>query len=260
MDVDLTLDIAIKVAEDAGRLLMGYFGKSIRREAKSVGNFVSEADRKAEELIVSKLKRHFPDSGFLAEEGTLEDSKNGLTWVIDPLDGTNNFLHGFPHWAVSIGATWNGSPLLGVIHHPPMREMMAAGLGRGCWLDGRKVTVSKVRHIPEALLATGFSYDTGETLRRSMRMFQAFQDNGQTIRRPGAAALDLACVAAGRFDGYWESGLKPWDCAAGLICVAEAGGTLSTYDGSDYVLGGHDLVVSNGLLHPEMLRRLKPFA
>lgn len=260
MDIQGALDTAVRAAEEAGKLLLSYAGRDLRAETKSVGNFVSEADRASEALITSRLLRDFPDSLVLGEEGGETPGSSGLSWIVDPLDGTNNFLHGVPHWAVSIGATYKGIPVAGVIHHPPMGEIFAARLGSGATLNGRKIRVSEVRRFPESLLATGFSYDEGEALRRSIRMFQAFQDHGQTLRRPGAAALDLAYVAAGRFDGYWESGLKPWDCAAGVVLVKEAGGRVTDYNGRPYEIGGYDILANNGLLHEEMLRRLKPYS
>ncbi|MGE4157966.1 MAG: inositol monophosphatase [Planctomycetota bacterium] len=260
MDLNRVLESAVRAAEEAGKLLMSYTGRALQAEAKSTGNFVSQADRASEDLIRQRLLRDFPNSHVLGEEGGETPGSSGLTWIVDPLDGTNNFLHGVPHWAVSIGATYKGIPVVGVIHHPPMGELFSARLGDGADLNGRRIRVSGVRRFPEALLATGFSYDEGEALRRSIKMFQAFQDHGQTLRRPGAAALDLAYVAAGRFDGYWESGLKPWDCAAGIVLVKEAGGTVSDYAGRPYEIGDNDILVSNGALHEEMLRRLKPFA
>jgi myo-inositol-1(or 4)-monophosphatase len=257
MNLDKTLDIASDIAQQAGKLLMQLSGKVQGIRQKGKGNFVSEADKKAEELILEKLQQHFPGSSFLAEESGEIDTSHELTWVIDPLDGTTNYLHGFPHWAVSIGALWKNKPFLGVIYHPPLNEIFTAVLGRGSRLNRHKINVSKVRRLPESLLATGFAYDTGEALRRSMKLFKAFQDHGQSLRRPGAAALDLAAVAAGRFDGFWESGLKAWDSCAGIVLIAEAGGKISDYTGKPYHPGDPDLCVSNGLLHEEMLRRFK---
>jgi len=260
MDIDLTLDTAISVAQSAGKLLLSYSKRSVKIESKGQGNFVSEADKASEKFIIEKLLAKFPCSSVLAEEGGSIEGNTPLKWIIDPLDGTTNFLHGYPHYAVSIAASWNDILFAGVVYHPSLDETFSAGLGRGAFLNGQKISVSSNRRIPESLLVTGFSYDTGDKLRRSMKMFQAFQDNGQTLRRTGSAALDLAYVAAGRFDGFWETGLFPWDCSAGILMIQEAGGMVSDYANNPYILGGPDILTSNGLLHQEMLRRLQPFS
>lgn len=261
MDIDRTLDVAIQVAETAGKLLLDYSKRQLRVEVKGQSNFVSEADKASEALIINKLSQAFPGCSFLAEEGGGNtEGDTPLKWIIDPLDGTTNYLRGYPHYAVSIAATWNNTLFAGVIHAPTVNETFSTGLGRGSFLNGRKMKVSNIRRVPDSLLSTGFSYDTGDKLRRSMKMFQTFQDNGQTIRRPGSAALDLAYVAAGRFDGFWESGLKPWDCAAGVLMIQESGGKVTNFADEPYELGGNDILSSNGVLHTEMLRRLRPFA
>jgi myo-inositol-1(or 4)-monophosphatase len=260
MDIERTLAACTTTARKAGQLLLDYSTREVKTETKGRGNFVSEADKAAEKFIIETLTAQFPDAAIHAEESGKREGSSPLKFIIDPLDGTTNFLHGFPHYGVSIAASWNGLVFAGAVYHPPLDDMFTASLGNGSFLNERKIQVSQNRRISECLLVTGFSYDTGDKLRRSMKMFQCFQDNGQTLRRTGSAALDLAYIASGRFDGYWETGLFAWDCAAGILLVQEAGGEVTDYANNKYELDSPDLLASNGLLHKEMLRRLEPFA
>jgi len=220
---------------------------------KGEKDLVTEVDRRCEELIVGRLKGAFPDHGFLAEENRYETGEFPYTWIIDPLDGTTNYAHGFPWFCVSIALERGGEIVLGVICHCMMDELFAAVKGGGAFLNGRSIRVSDHAPLSRSLLATGFPYDRTRDNENNFQNFVNFQLAARAVRRAGAAALDLAYVAAGRLDGYWECKLKPWDVAAGLLLVREAGGTVTNQAGGAYSVYDHRIVASNGAIHEEML-------
>jgi myo-inositol-1(or 4)-monophosphatase len=251
------LEAAIAAARAAGALqkekLWGEHSISFKGEI----DLVTEVDRCCEELIVTSLRNSFPDHGFLAEENVYDSGSFPFKWIIDPLDGTTNYAHGFPWFCVSIALEHEDEILLGVIYHCMMDELFTAVKGEGAFLNGSRIRVSNREPLRRSLLATGFPYDRTRDNENNFQNFMNFQLSARAVRRAGAAALDLAYVAAGRLDGYWECKLKPWDVAAGALLVAEAGGEVSNQAGLPYSIYDHRIVASNGLIHGEMLEVLK---
>ena len=247
------LDTAIRAARRGGTVLMEKLGTDLRIDHKGAVDLVTEADRAAEQAIVAEIRDRFADHDILAEEGDYGQRRNDHCWIIDPLDGTTNFAHGFPWFAVSIGLEIAGQIVIGVVLNPHNNELFVAERGAGAFLTDRRLSVSRVERLDRSLLATGFPYDRKETAANNYDNFVNFQQAAQACRRPGVASLDLASVAAGRFDGYWEMKLKPWDVAAGSLLVAEAGGMLSDFAGGDFDIHGREVVASNGLIHQSML-------
>lgn len=251
------LEKAVALAREAGTFQKSKLWQPFKIEHKGTIDLVTEVDRASEDLLVNGLRHAFPDHDFLAEENVYQDRGASHKWIIDPLDGTTNFAHGFPWFAVSIGLEIDGEICLGVIYHAMMDELFTAVKGEGAFLSGNRLRVSERTKLQEALLATGFPYDCATDGENNFANFINFQLNCRGIRRAGAAALDLAYVAAGRFDGFWECKLKPWDVAAGQLLVQEAGGRVTSYDGSPYSAYNHRIVASNGLIHDEMLAVLE---
>lgn len=245
-----------RIARDAGELLMGRFGQGVAVEMKGEIDLVTEMDRGSEELIVGRLASEFPGTSILAEEGHRStDSGSGL-WIVDPLDGTTNYAHGFPVFAVSIAFERAGVIELGVVFDPTRQECFTAVRGSGAALNGRPIHVSPRSDLGASLLATGFPYDIRTSAGNNLAEFSRFALRARAIRRAGAAALDLAYVAAGRFDGYWEAKLAPWDVAAGSLLVTEAGGFVTGYAGEPAVIRTGRLVASNGHIHSAMIATL----
>lgn len=255
------LSAAIEAATEAGALLRTGFGHAIVVERKEgQHNLVTDYDHRAEGLIVRQLRQRFPRSHLWAEESgrSCAGSTETLWWLVDPLDGTVNFAHGIPIFCVSIAAIYGEELLCGVIYQPMVGELFTAVRGEGAWLNGRRLQVSDTGSLREAILVTGFPYDVAENPGKCIDHFVRFLRLGIPIRRLGSAALDLAYVAAGRFDGFWEIALNPWDVAAGVLMVQEAGGRVTHYDGSSYRLHPRaSIVASNGRLHEQMLAVLR---
>ncbi len=244
---------AQSLARVAGDLQRESLCKPLSIEYKGEIDLVTEVDRGCEELLVKGLKGSFPEHDFLAEENLYESLGSSHKWIIDPLDGTTNFAHGFPWFAVSIALEVNGEVVLGVVYHTMMDEMFTAVKGGGAFVNGRRISVSRRSPLRGSLLASGFPYDSATDRENNFAHFVNFQMHARGIRRAGAAALDLAYVAAGRLDGYWEAKLKPWDVAAGQLLVKEAGGVVTGFSGEDYSVYNHRILASNGLIHDEML-------
>jgi len=254
------LNFAIQTARDAGSLLAERFGRALQVTNKSELDLVTESDLASERLIIDRIKTYYPRHAILAEESGASnpedrETQNEWLWIIDPLDGTTNYAHGYPCFCVSMGLEHNGRMEVGVVYDPMRDEMFTAERGAGASLNGRRIQVSAVRHLAGALLCTGFPYDVRERSEFA-RHFANFIMNAQGVRRDGAAALDLAYVACGRFDGFWEEGLKPWDVAAGALLVEEAGGRVSNYAGGPLSIYVPPIVASNGLLHEQMMHVL----
>jgi len=243
-------------AKDAGDVLMRYFRKKIQIQEKPGAGIVTAADKAAEKLILSRLSRKYPKSSIITEESGEYRRDENHCWVIDPLDGTSNYAHGFPWFCVSIGLYEEGKPRAGVIYHPTLNEMFYAEAGEGAYLNGKSIRVSRTKRIESSLLATGFYYSKGKDLAKQVEIFRRMNEAARGVRRPGSAALDLAYVACGRFDGFWERGLSPWDVAAGFLLVNEAGGEISNYKGRPTGLHDKEVVASNRLLHRTMVRAL----
>ena len=258
--MDVLLNFAIQTALDAGRLLAARFGRSLQISNKSELDLVTESDLASERLIIDRIKTHYPRHAILAEESgssgpTSEGTHDEWRWVIDPLDGTTNYAHGYPCFCVSMGLEHQGRLQLGVIYDPIRDEMFSAERGEGASLNGKRIQVSANSSLASALLCTGFPYDVRERSEFA-RHFTNFIMNAQGVRRDGAAALDLAYVAAGRFDGFWEEGLKPWDVAAGVLLIEEAGGRVTNYLNEPFNIFTPPILASNGLIHEEMMRVL----
>lgn len=251
---DALLEVAVAAGQEAGALLLAYAGTGFHIEYKNPINLVTDADRAAEQCVIDRIKSYFPTHRFLAEErGHLEEAQSPYLWVIDPLDGTTNFAHGYPVYCVSIGLEYEGRCVLGAIFDPTRNELFTAIEHRGAQLNGRPIHVSATAALDKSLLVTGFAYDIRETPRNNLDHFVKFALKARGIRRTGSAALDLCYVAAGRFDGFWEVRLNPWDLAAGSVIVREAGGRLTDFSGRDLSIYGQELVASNGRIHEAML-------
>ena len=253
------LNTAVKAARKAGSIITRASADldqlTVRRKRQN--DFVSEVDHAAEEAIIRVLREAYPTHDILAEESGAQDSGSEYVWVIDPLDGTTNFLHGFPQYCVSIGLLHKGVPFQGVVFDPNRNELFTASKGVGAYMNDRRLRVSKTDRLENALMATGFPFREVGQLDEYLRMFKQMTLGTQGIRRPGAAALDLAWVAAGRVDGFWEMGLSPWDMAAGALLVREAGGLVGDFDGEDRFLDNGRVVASNGKLFSAILQVLK---
>ncbi|MBX6422353.1 inositol monophosphatase family protein [Thermosulfurimonas sp. F29] len=256
MDLEFLLEVAEEAARRAGIFLREHFTQPHRIGYKGKIDLVTEADPEAERLIVEILQTRAPDFPVLGEEVARAEPR-GLYWLVDPLDGTTNYAHGFPWFGVSLAFMENKEPLVGVVYHPMQEEMFTAVRGRGATLNGRPIRVSDTVLPERALLATGFPYTIHEDPPGVIELFRAFLLRVRGIRRAGAASLDLAYVACGRFDGFWEPLLKPWDTAAGVLLVEEAGGRVSDYLGEPYHPFKKHVVASNGKIHDFMVELTK---
>jgi myo-inositol-1(or 4)-monophosphatase len=248
------LEIAVEAAREAGAHLATEFDRPKQITYKGDVDLVTESDRRSEALIVAKLRNHFPQHGIVGEEGGREDGgveRPRYCWHVDPLDGTTNFAHGYPCFAVSIGLLDAGEPIAGVVFNPFSDELFTAVRGEGAYLNQKRIHVSTVETLSKSLVATGFPT---HKVRNStnIQYYWEFTVRSHGVRRDGSAALDLASVAAGRFDGFWEFGLHSWDTAAGMLLVTEAGGTVSMLSGRPYHPGDPDVLASNGRIHTEM--------
>jgi len=252
------LNIGIRAARRAGEVIVRSMNRLHQLEVrrKDRNDFVTEVDLRAEAEIVNIIRSAFPDHGILAEEQS--DGRDEFVWIIDPLDGTTNFIHGFPQFAVSIGLQKRGRMECAVIYDPLKQELFTAAQGDGAKLDDRRIRVSQQPSLEGALIGTGFPYRANmQWLDAYMGMFKVLTQQAAGLRRPGAASLDLAYVAAGRLDGFWELGLSPWDTAAGMLLITEAGGLISTLNGGEYQHGGH-IVAGNPKIHPALLSAIAP--
>ena len=248
------------LAIGAGNVLMRYFSKKHRVEVKPNAGIVTEADKAAEAYLIKNILRKFPKSSIITEETGEYHGDSGLLWITDPLDGTSNYAHGFPWFCVSIGVYLHGKPRAGVIYQPFTRELYYAEKGKGAFLNGKRIYVSRTKSLKEALLGTGFYYSKARSLKAEVEVFREMNEVALAVRRPGSAALDLACVAAGRFDGFWERGLSSWDVAAGFLLVEEAGGKVTNYQGEPTTIFDKYCLASNGLVHKRMqsiVRKIK---
>jgi myo-inositol-1(or 4)-monophosphatase len=245
---------AIEAANTAGAILLDLARRGFRILHKDAVNLVTDADRQAEEAIVERLGKAYPSHQILAEEkGIHHRSESPFKWVIDPLDGTTNYAHGYPAYCVSIGLEYMGRPILGVVLDPTRQELYVGAAGDGASLNGARLHVSQTASLNQALLVTGFAYDIRDTPQNNLDHFVRFALRAQGLRRTGSAALDLCYVAAGRFDGFWELKLHPWDMAAGVVIVQEAGGRVTDFKGGEHSIYGEELLATNGLIHDEVL-------
>ncbi len=248
---------AVDLARKAGLLLKEKFSQTHIIDYKGDINIVTEADKMSEVLIMEAISRQFPDHGILSEESPAVTGAGKIRWIVDPLDGTTNYAHGYPVFCVSIALEIEDKIVLGVIYDPMRDDMFVAARGEGAFLNEKKIAVSSVKDLSRSLLATGFPYDIRESKENNLDYFNAMAVKVQAIRRAGAAALDLAYLAAGRFDGFWELKLKPWDTAAASLMVEEAGGVISDITGGKWHLQSPAILASNGLIHEQMIRILQ---
>ncbi len=241
------------IAREAGRLLMGYFARHVTIEYKGEVDLVTEADRASEKLIVERLRARWPEHGIVAEEGTRSEMDAEYRWYVDPLDGTTNFAHGYPVFCVSIAlARQDGQLAVGVLYDPTRDEMFAAERGLGATLNGQPIHVSQTKVLAESILGTGFPSHKRHK-NPNIHFYHQITLRSHGVRRAGSAALDLANVACGRYDGFWEFNLNPWDTAAGALLVQEAGGTVTRFDGSAFRLDSREVLASNDLIHQELI-------
>jgi myo-inositol-1(or 4)-monophosphatase len=254
------LDLAIRAAREAGAILQEYAARGFQITNKGRINLVTEADLASERHIKELISSQFPTHRILAEESGVSaqvETSDDYCWIIDPLDGTTNFSHGFPCYAVSIGIEHQGVMVAGVIYDPTRNEMFAAEHGAGATLNGERIRVSDIDHLERALLVTGFPYDVRERMDVYMPAWRKFLEKAQGVRRLGAAAIDMCAIASGRMDGFWELGLNAWDTAAGWVIIEEAGGLVTKMDGSPFDNYSASLLCTNGKIHKEMLTVLE---
>ena len=258
-----TVNIAVRAARRAGDIIQRatLHMDELTVTTKSQNDYVSEVDKNAEEAIISIIRKAFPDHDILAEESGSDDSHNSdFQWIIDPLDGTTNFLHQFPQYSVSIACKYKGRLEHAVVFDPQKDELFTATRGQGAQLNGRRIRVSQQRGLEGALLGTGFPFKSERNLDIYLEMFRSMIVPTAGLRRAGSAALDLAYVAAGRLDGFWELGLNPWDMAAGILLIQEAGGLVSDIEGGHRFLETGHVIAANPKVFKEMVKTLHPMA
>ncbi len=247
------LDAAEAIAREAGTLIAELSTKPLEIKYKRRSDLVTIADKQSEKLIVGHLRAKFPDHNIVAEEGGNHQSTSGYCWYVDPLDGTTNYAHGFPVYSVTLGLAYRDEVIAGVVFDPTRNEMFSAERGAGAFLNGQRLQASSAENLSESLVGTGFPpFASNHDL--NVEFYFRFTELSHGVRRAGSAALDLCSVAAGRFDGFWELKLNPWDKAAGTLMVTEAGGKISDVRGGAFKLLGDDVFASNGLVHDEMLK------
>lgn len=249
--------VAIDAAKKAGQIQTNYYGRSYSVEYKGESNPVTAVDKLCEEAIVQKILDAFPEHDILTEESPFNGKGSRWRWIIDPLDGTTNYLHGFPFFSVSIGLEMDGEIMLGAVHAPVFDELYYAKKGGGAFLNGSRISVSSTDELRKSFLGTGFPYDVRENVDSYLRYFRQFVSRSYSIRRPGSASIDLCYLAAGRFDGFWELKLHPWDVAAGSLIVREAGGKVTDFKGQPYSIYSEEILASNGLIHEQMLQVIR---
>jgi myo-inositol-1(or 4)-monophosphatase len=247
------LDAAIEIAQEAGKILREEFERTPDITYKGDVDLITQADKRSEQAIVERLQKYFPEHAVAAEEGTGRNTDSEFRWHVDPLDGTTNFAHGYPCFSVSIALAQREALVAAVVYNPFYDELFAAARGAGATLNGKRIYVSKVDTLATGLLCTGFPVHK-RLASPNIHYYYDFTLRSHGVRRDGSAALDLASVAAGRFDGFWEFGLKPWDTAAGVLLIEEAGGKVTDFAGHPYHLGGPMILATNGLIHEEMRR------
>ena len=250
-------ELAILAAKDAGRMLRDNFGKTQEVEYKGIVNIVTEVDFQSEDRIISLIKGEYPDHSILTEESKGHETPSDYKWIIDPLDGTTNYAHGYPFVCVSIALEVNGDVVLGVVYDPLRDELFTAEKGNGAYLNGNRIRVSETDELIRSLLSTGFAYNIRETAENNLNHYCNFALRVQGIRRDGAAALDLCYTAIGKFDGFWELYLAPWDMAAGSLIVSEAGGKVTNFTGEGFSIYFKEIVASNGRIHNDMIKILQ---
>jgi myo-inositol-1(or 4)-monophosphatase len=246
-------ETAIEAARRGGAVLQQKHGQHIEIKHKGEIDLVTEADTLSEEVIITLIEERYPYHYILSEEKGTRKRSSPYKWIIDPLDGTTNFAHGYPMFCVSVGLEYEGEVILGAVYDPIANEMFSTKKGGGAFLNGKRIHVSEVKDLSEALLTTGFPYDIRQDTVDNINYFSNFCRKAQAVRRPGSAALDLCYVASGRFDGFWEMKLFPWDVSAGALLVEEAGGKVTDFNGNTFDIYAREVLASNGLIHQDMI-------
>lgn len=255
--MELSLSLVELWTKQAGEIVKMGWGRTHDIDYKADSDLVTEFDRMTEEFLANLIQTNFPDHSIYGEEGGQQDGNPNARWIIDPIDGTTNYAHGLPYFCVSVAFVDEVGSKFGVIYDPMGNECFSAERGKGAWLNGQPIHVSQTQELKRALMVTGFSHNLHEHVDRNIELFQEMNESVRAMRRMGAAALNMANVAAGRMDGYWELLVKPWDIAAGLLIVREAGGTVTRIDGSDNLLEPPcDILCCTPALHKEMMKRI----
>lgn len=249
--------VALKAVKEGGAVLIQHFGKVKSIDYKGEINLVTEVDRQSEQKIVSIIKDKYPDHSILAEETGDSGGSSPFKWIIDPLDGTTNYAHSYPCFCVSLAIEYEGEVIYGAVYDPMREEIFTAEKGDGAYVNGKIIKVSSTQELNHSLLCTGFPYDIRDDIESNILNFRNFLMKSQAVRRDGSAALDLCYVAAGRFDGFWEQKLFPWDVAAGSLLITEAGGKLSNFKDKKFNIYDTEIVASNGIIHHQMIETLK---
>jgi myo-inositol-1(or 4)-monophosphatase len=257
MQLDELQALAIRAVRESGKIQKEWLGRDKRIEFKGAINLVTEVDRRCEQRIIEIIKKHFPQHNILTEETPMPELPSPFRWIIDPLDGTTNYAHGYPCFSTSVALELEKEIILGAIYDPLLNELFTARQGKGAFLNGARIAVSATEQLTNALICTGFPYDVRESPENNLDHFNHFIMEARAIRRDGSAALDLCYVAAGRFDGFWELKLQPWDVAAGKLLVEEAGGTVTDFCGKALDVNGKETLATNGKIHEEMIRVLQ---
>jgi len=251
------LEVALEAVKKAGEVLRSNLDNVGKIEYKGEKSIVTKVDLLSEKVIKETISKHFPGHSILGEEtGRDKKESSSYLWLVDPLDGTTNYAHSYPHFAVSIALQAKGELQLGVVYNPVREELFYAQEGRGAYLNGKKIRVSKIDALEESHLVTGFVYEKTNLFEENIIHFENFLRRAQSVRRDGSAALDLCYVACGRFDGFWELGLNAWDIAGGIVILEEAGGLVTDFGGRKIDLYGEELLATNGLIHNEMIKLL----
>jgi myo-inositol-1(or 4)-monophosphatase len=257
MQLDDCQELAIRAVRDSGAIQREWLGKEKKIEFKGEINLVTEVDRICEQRIIEIIKEVFPDHNILTEETPMPQLPSPYRWIIDPLDGTTNYAHGYPCFCTSVALELEGEVVLGAVYDPLLEELFTAQQGKGAFLNGEQISVSATKQLTNALICTGFPYDLRESPVNNVSHFNNFIMQARAVRRDGSAALDLCYVAMGRFDGFWELKLNPWDVAAGKLLVEEAGGVVTDFGGGPVDIYGQETLASNGRIHEEMIEVLQ---
>ncbi|MFO7558848.1 MAG: inositol monophosphatase family protein [Desulfobacterales bacterium] len=257
MDLEYVQRIGTDAAFKGAEILHSFFGKIENIVKKGEIDLLTEADTASEKMIIETIRKRFPDHAILAEESGLTAGNSEFQWIIDPLDGTTNFAHQLGVFAVSIAFAVNGEPVIGIVINPVTGEFFSARKGKGAALNGKQIRVSERSHVSESLLVTGFPYDFKTILRPLLQRFENCLGAARGIRRLGSAALDLCYVASGRFDGFWEQNLKPWDTAAGVVIARESGASVTDFSDNPFGVEKTEILATNGKIHKEMISLLE---
>ena len=256
--IDTIFQTANSAIEKATYVVMEAYNLPKITEYKGKTDLVTKTDRQSENIIISEIQKVFPKHGIIAEESNRINAESEYQWIIDPLDGTTNFVHGYPSFGISIGVMNNDEYICGIVKELPANHTYSAIRGKGASCDGKQIYVSDVGALDQSLLVTGFGYEHSEKWSTNIELFKQLTDTTQGVRRLGAAAIDLCHVACGKVDGYWEFDIKPWDTTAGVLIVQEAGGKVTKMDGSKYSIHNPQILATNAKIHSEMLTITKP--